>query len=100
MLGWLRGEDHVNDNPVQSKVGQRECQNGDWGDSFDVIKSLCYGLALPDAPDAASLLAKYGVDYVVIDPQEHSLMPVNAAFFSRYPEVGSTGEYHLYKITR
>jgi hypothetical protein len=52
------------------------------------------------APDAVSLLARYGVDYVVIDPQEHSLMKVNTDFFRRYPEVGSTGEYHLYKITR
>ena len=50
------------------------------------------------APDATSLLSKYGVDYVVIDPQEHSVMPVNTAFFSRYPEVVNIGEYHLYKI--
>lgn len=51
------------------------------------------------SPDAADLLSKYGVDYVVIDPQEHSVMPVNTAFFSRYPEVVNIGEYHLYKIT-
>jgi hypothetical protein len=51
------------------------------------------------SPDAAALLAKYGVDYVVIDPQEHSVMPVNDAFFSRYREVAKIGEYHLYKIT-
>jgi hypothetical protein len=50
-------------------------------------------------PDAGGLLAKYGVDYVVIDPQEHSVMPVNEAFFSRFREVAKTGEYHLYKIT-
>ncbi len=67
----------------------------DYGPRETEIKRIYAG-----APDAESLLAKYGVDYVVIDPQEHSLMTVNAAFFSRYPEVGSTGEYHLYKITR
>lgn len=50
------------------------------------------------SPDATSLLSKYGVDYVVIDPQELSAMPVNTAFFSRYPEVVNIGEYHLYKI--
>jgi hypothetical protein len=50
------------------------------------------------SPDATNLLSKYGVDYVVIDPQEHSVMPVNTAFFSRYPEVVNIGEYHLYKI--
>jgi len=50
------------------------------------------------SPEATALLSKYGVDYVVIDPQEHSVMPVNTAFFSRYPEVANIGEYHLYKI--
>src|SRR3989449_1405479 len=48
--------------------------------------------------DAADLLSKYGVDYVVIDPQERSVMPVNDAFFSHYPEVATIGAYHLYKI--
>jgi hypothetical protein len=67
----------------------------DYGPRETEIKRIYAG-----APDAESLLAKYRVDYVVIDPQEHSLMTVNAAFFSRYPEVGSIGEYHLYKITR
>jgi len=52
------------------------------------------------APDAVNLLAKYGVDYVVVDPQERSVTPVNDAFFTRYPEVLRVGEYHLYKITR
>jgi hypothetical protein len=50
------------------------------------------------APDAPALLAKYGVDYVVVDPQELSVMNVNDAFFSRYKAVANIGEYHLYKI--
>lgn len=50
------------------------------------------------AADAPALLAKYGVDYVVVDPQERSVMAVNEVFFSRYPEVATIGEYHLYKI--
>jgi len=51
------------------------------------------------SPNAPALLAKYGVDYVVVDPQERSVMPVNDAFFSRYQEVTTVGEYHLYKVT-
>ena len=31
--------------------------------------------------DAAALLAKYRVDYVVIGPQEHSVVKPNVAFF-------------------
>jgi hypothetical protein len=65
----------------------------DFGQRETDIKKIYSG-----SPDAASLLSKYGVDYVVIDPQEHSVMTVNTDFFSRYPEVMKIGEYHLYKI--
>ncbi len=65
----------------------------DFGPRETDIKKIYSG-----SPDAKSLLSKYGVDYVVIDPQEHSVMPVNTAFFSSYPEVVNIGEYHLYKI--
>lgn len=50
------------------------------------------------APDAMALLAKYRVDYVVVDPQERSVLTVNDAFFARCPEVLTIGEYHLYKV--
>jgi hypothetical protein len=50
--------------------------------------------------DAPSLMAKYGVEYVVTGPHEQRERPVNAAFFARYKLVGETGEYRLYKIER
>jgi hypothetical protein len=50
------------------------------------------------APDAEALLGKYGVDYVVVSPQEHAVVSPNLDFFSRYQEVANIGEYHLYKI--
>jgi hypothetical protein len=50
--------------------------------------------------DAPALLAKYGVDYVVIGPHEFSTENPNTAFFSVYPEVANVGDYHLYKITK
>ena len=65
----------------------------DFGPRETDIKKIYSG-----SPDAANLLSKYGVDYVVIDPQEHSVMPVNTEYFSQYPEVVKIGEYHLYKI--
>ncbi|HYW74588.1 MAG TPA: hypothetical protein VE961_26420 [Pyrinomonadaceae bacterium] len=49
--------------------------------------------------DARALLAKYHVDYVVVDPQEHSVMPINDAFFKQFQEVATVGDYHLYKVT-
>jgi hypothetical protein len=65
----------------------------DFGPREAEIKRIYSG-----APDAAALLAKYRVDYVVISPQENSVATVNSEFFSRYPEVAKIGEYHLYKI--
>jgi hypothetical protein len=50
--------------------------------------------------DAESLLAKYGVEYVVVGPHEQREGLVNEAFFTRYKLVGETGEYKLYKIAR
>ncbi|HYX27317.1 MAG TPA: hypothetical protein VE863_02025 [Pyrinomonadaceae bacterium] len=49
--------------------------------------------------DARALLAKYHVDYVVVDPQERSWTPVNDAFFNQFQEVATVGDYHLYKVT-
>jgi hypothetical protein len=49
--------------------------------------------------DAAALMRNYGVDYVVINPQLKSMMPVNEAFFDHYPLVVNIGEYRLYKVT-
>ncbi|HEV7377638.1 MAG TPA: hypothetical protein VGN95_23180 [Pyrinomonadaceae bacterium] len=57
------------------------------------------------APDAESLLAKYGVEYVVVGPHERHEMEqqrmfLNDQFFMRYSLAGETGEYSLYKIAR
>jgi hypothetical protein len=67
----------------------------DFGPREAEIK-LIYG----GAPDAPALLEKYGVDYVVVGPQEVGIVHPNLDFFSRYPEVANIGEYHLYKVTQ
>jgi uncharacterized membrane protein len=51
------------------------------------------------ASGADNLLARYGVEYVVVGPLERLLMPVNDSFFKRFTKVGEVGEYRLYKIT-
>ncbi|HEX6719370.1 MAG TPA: hypothetical protein VF088_19860 [Pyrinomonadaceae bacterium] len=50
------------------------------------------------APDAEQLIRKYGVEYLVLGPQERLVTPVNEAFFSRFEKVGEVGEYALYKV--
>jgi hypothetical protein len=52
------------------------------------------------AADAAAILSKYGVDYVVVSPLESNLMNVNEQFFSKFQLVGEAGEYRLYKTTQ
>jgi hypothetical protein len=51
------------------------------------------------APDAESLLAREGVEYVVISPLERTSLTVNEQFFTRFKKVGETGAYRLYKVT-
>jgi hypothetical protein len=52
------------------------------------------------APDAMSLLRKYGVEYVVAGPHEQREAAVNEPFFAGFQLVGEIGEYRLYKIAR
>jgi hypothetical protein len=52
------------------------------------------------APDADSLMAKHGVEYVVVSPLERGAIPVNEQFFRRFTKVGETGGYTLYKVAR
>jgi hypothetical protein len=48
--------------------------------------------------EAASLLSKAGVEYVVVSPLERQLMQVNEAFFAQYPLAVETSHYRLYKV--
>ena len=50
------------------------------------------------APDAAQLIRNYGIEYLVLGPQERIVTQVNDQFISRFQKVGEVGEYKLYKI--
>jgi hypothetical protein len=49
------------------------------------------------APDAAQLIRNYGIEYLVVGPQERIVTPVNDQFINRFQKVGEVGEYKLYK---
>ena len=55
------------------------------------IKAMYAGSA-----DAEALLARYGIDYVVVGPPERARMLVNDAFVGRLRLVGEAGGYRLY----
>ena len=50
--------------------------------------------------DAEDLLARYGVQYVVIGPLEQGQLKVNQPFFEQQTLVGEVGAYRLYKLKR
>ena len=49
-------------------------------------------------PEAASLLRRYQVEYVLIGPAEFASLNVNPQFWSQYPPVAQIGPYRLYQI--
>jgi hypothetical protein len=51
-------------------------------------------------PGAVSLMEKYGIEYVLISPEEKASMGPNEAFFSRYPVVVESGQYRVYKVSK
>jgi hypothetical protein len=51
-------------------------------------------------PDAAAILRKYSVAYIVVSPLERNIMNVNEQFLSNFEIVGEVGGYRLYKITQ
>jgi hypothetical protein len=50
------------------------------------------------APDAEQLIRKYGIEYLVVGPQERIVTPVNDQFINRFQKVGEVGEYKLYRL--
>lgn len=49
-------------------------------------------------PDADQLLARYGIDYVVVSPIERGNLTVNDAYFERFVIADQVGEYVLYEV--
>jgi hypothetical protein len=49
-------------------------------------------------PAASALFEKYGVDYVLISPEERNTLTPNEAFFSRFPVVAEFGQYKVYDV--
>lgn len=53
------------------------------------------------APDAPRLIEKYGIDYVVVGPNESFQLGANRdAFRSSFRSVGSTANYELFSVRR
>ena len=49
-------------------------------------------------PGAPALMEMYGIQYVIISPEERNKGGVNEQFFSSYPVAAESGQYRVYKI--
>jgi hypothetical protein len=49
-------------------------------------------------PEAATLLRKYGVDYLLVGPEELAQLPMNEQFLSQYRKLAQAGPYRLYRV--
>ena len=49
-------------------------------------------------PDAVTLLGRYGIDFIVVGPQERRELRVNEAFLERFPLVARRGRYDLRRV--
>ena len=50
-------------------------------------------------PEAAKLMRREHVDYVMIGPLERESMSANEVFFSHYAKIAEHGAYRLYKVS-
>jgi hypothetical protein len=51
-------------------------------------------------PEVGTLLRDYGVDFILVGPQERRDLRVDDAFLERFPLVGRHGHYELRQVTR
>jgi hypothetical protein len=49
-------------------------------------------------PTALSLFAKYGIDYVLISPEERNALTPNETYFSHFPVAAELGQYKVYDV--
>jgi uncharacterized membrane protein len=47
---------------------------------------------------AEELIDKYGVDHILISPEERGAVSPNEDYFSRYPVIAEALEYKVYKV--
>ncbi|MGQ0542811.1 MAG: hypothetical protein ACT4O9_13310 [Blastocatellia bacterium] len=65
----------------------------DYRQREDDVKQMYRG-----GPAALGLLEKYGIDYVLISPEERNTLAPNEEFFKRFPVIAEAGQYKVYKV--
>ncbi len=74
-------------------VGHLSSHGIDYVERENDLKKIYEGNATADI-----FLRKYGIEYILISPEERNLMPINEAYFEKFPLVAEVGEYKVYKV--
>lgn len=65
----------------------------DYGPRESDVKMMYAG-----GPQADELMRKYGIDYVLVSPEERSSMKANESFFAKFQVFAESGQYKIYKV--
>lgn len=65
----------------------------DYGPRENDVK-IMYG----GGPQAEALMQKYGIEYVLVSPEERSTMRANEMFFNKFPVLAEVEQYKVYKV--
>ncbi len=65
----------------------------DYGERERDIKTMYAG-----GPAAEELMRKYGIDFVLISPEERSSVRPNEPYFAKYPVAADFGQYQVYRV--
>jgi len=52
------------------------------------------------AEEAESLLQKYGIEYVLVSPEERNSLAVDENYFEKFPVAAEAGEYRVYRVKK
>ena len=65
----------------------------DYGEREADVKRIYQGGAAAD-----QLLANYGIDYVLVSPEERQSLGANEEYFRKFPVIAESGQYRVYKV--
>ncbi|NOT49591.1 MAG: hypothetical protein HOP17_17845, partial [Acidobacteria bacterium] len=65
----------------------------DYGPRESDVKMIYAG-----GPRADELMQKYGIEYVLVSPEERLTMKANEMFFAKFPVFAEVGQYKVYKV--
>ena len=65
----------------------------DYGERETDVKRIYQGGAAAD-----QLLANYGIDYVLVSPEERQSLGANEEYFRKFPVIAESGQYRVYKV--